>query len=806
MPDRLPHFPLAVGVFEPAPAGFSEAARRAMHDLLKKLGEDAPGGIHVIQTAGSSGLVKEDAGFQVFSAPADLSQGGGSMDFVEMSDLFVLVAHAAKESPSGDLADYARKIGRTVITIDPETGKLDGEIPARIEDHQDWLPELFEQAELTPGADLQLVKTQMSALAKKSAPMARVGAHWIVVLQGLALCVPLAWLTQKVLGLPSLGIVGATTLSAALLLMAAIWWLRWRGMQKTWARSRLVAEAARSLLAAGEWAGTPAWGSLGVIPALRPLRWLPAPASPALPFPQWRDHYIEARIDQQVKFFKKNREEAQKRRKQFSTWTTIVLDLVLAIAFFGAAMAFFGQRWLDESGGEFVQALFGVGGVVFAGILVLIQVLRDLQDLTWRTARYAQQQQFLEQARLRLARMPSEEAALEVVDNTENELLAEVMEWYFHAETAEHFVRMQDAHDKTRAAAPLRTTERGFAGKLMGRVAVNTGTAGLFVLRVVFGRLPWVLGALAIAIVWIGYNAGGHAPDFHQFETTVHLWSPSQSDFAPKPEETARGCVVLVHGLYSGAVSDSGDDAWIKTCAVQIEKRMVDEGIGKPAICLIDWKGAARPSRFFHLGFGEKMLLADLAAIRPQAYRVGDYAADQIAKFINEGKIDRNKPIHLIGHSAGGFIVARVAARLTGMGFVATNKDLLATILDTPLPDTALTTDLPKIWPTDYCITSARVMKAPFDAVKEVNGLDLRIKSPDYLEILTELRKRPNPVTGFWPSIGHWLWGGATDFVQAHSSAYGWFELTIDKNNSKYATEGFNRSPLLKQKAAAPNP
>lgn len=686
-----------------------------------------------------------------------------------------------------------------------EIGEPTGELAAAIETDQGWLPDLFRVAGLAPDADLETIKAKMSAVANKSAPMARVGGNWIVFLQGLAVCLPLAWLTQRVLSLPSLGITGAATFSVALLLMAAIWWLRWRGMQKTWARSRLVAEVARSLLAAADCPGMPAWRSLALVPSLRPLRCLVTPAGKTAPFAEWREAYIKNRIDGQAEYFRKKQEEAQKRRKQFSRWTTIVLDLVLAIAFFGAAMAFFGRRWLEESGGDYLQVFFGVGGVAFAASLVLIQLLRDLQDLSRRTARFAQQQQFLEQARVRLASVQSEEAAAKVVEDTENELLAEVLEWYFHAETAEQFVRVSDAENMAHVSTPLRTTERGLAGRLIGRVAVGTGTAGLFALRVIFGRMPWILASVAAAIIWISYNAGGQAPDFHRFEKTVHLSSPSKREFAPTPEETAHGCAVLVHGLYGGAVLDSGADAWIKTCATEIENRMIGEGIGKPAICLVDWKAAARPSRFFQLGFGERMLLADLAAIRPQAYRVGDYSAIQIAKFMNEGKIDRNKPLHLIGHSAGGFVVARVATRLSEMGFVGNKRLLRVTILDTPAPDDPLVTELPKLWPTDYCVTSARVMKAPFDAVKEVAGLDLHIKSPDYKEILKDLRQSPNPVIGFWSSVGHWLWGWTTDFWQAHSSAYGWFELTI-KKNSKYETEGFNRSPLLEQKTTATTP
>jgi pimeloyl-ACP methyl ester carboxylesterase len=204
-------------------------------------------------------------------------------------------------------------------------------------------------------------------------------------------------------------------------------------------------------------------------------------------------------------------------------------------------------------------------------------------------------------------------------------------------------------------------------------------------------------------------------------------------------------------------------------------------------------------------------MLADLAAIRPQAYEVGDYVAIKLARMINDNKICKDKPFHLIGHSAGGFVVARIAVLLSELGLVP-NKDLLrVTILDTPMPDDPVLKELPKYWPTDFCLTSYSVLELPFDAVKEVPGL--HVLKPKYKEILTELARPGRDVAeGRWRSwywIRYYLWGwisqAATEFWKAHRSAYGWFELTINKN-PKYANEGFNKSPLLPQPPAIGSP
>src|ERR1700751_5519199 len=115
------------------------------------------------------------------------------------------------------------------------------ELPSDVKDiaaDQDWLPELFQLAGLAPEADLETIKSKMSALANKSAPLTRTEWNWIVFLQGLAICVPLGWL----LGFP-MPLVGLAAFGTTLLLWILTWWLRRRSMQKTWARARLVTEA-----------------------------------------------------------------------------------------------------------------------------------------------------------------------------------------------------------------------------------------------------------------------------------------------------------------------------------------------------------------------------------------------------------------------------------------------------------------------------------------------------------------------------------------------------------------------------------
>ena len=839
-------FPLIVGLKTTDIESASESLVTAIRNVFAKLRERSPFGVLIIHSgsAGCSQQIAEaakEAGVNyrategVSGTQTAASAKGGltraEMELVETADVLILISSTTAvryNEKNDDLLAYARGIGRPVIRIDGETGTLEGGVPQQIEIDQGWLPELFEMAGLSSDADLQTIKSKMSALANRSAPVTRGWWYWIIALEALAVCAPLGWLIHYLPGL-SPELVAVVTLLAALMLTAAIWWLRWRGMQKTWARSRLVAEAARSLLATATCPGFPSWPSLAAVPALRPLRRIALREQRVTAFPEWRDVYTQKRIEDQETHFTNKQGQAQTRRKQLSRWTTILLDLVLALAFFGAVIAFLGQSWFTGLSGDVLQVAFGVGGVTFAVGLLLIQILGYTQDLNRRTARYAQQRQLLHQAKLRLENVQLPEAASEVIEDTENKLLAEVLEWYFHAETAETFVRIRDTQGPTRAIKALRATEYSPAARIGRKVAGESGLAGLFILRVIFGRLPWILASMAAAIGWIAYHATPPGSSTRQFESSVHLLDANGTEkkdnsgqiadsFSPTKDQAERGCVVLVHGLYGAASPDDADKSWMKDCAAAIVDRLNTPGqIGEPAICLVDWKNAARPSKFFNFHLGtEKNLLADVFAIRPQAYAVGDYVATKLAKLINENKIRKDQPFHLIGHSAGGFIVTRIARRLSQEGFVSNKKMLRVTILDTPMPDDEILRDLPELWPTDFFLTSNVVWPTPFtDVIKAKNEIEKHLRDPGlsiipgvYKDILQELATDPcatahvrgqtkqDEPKGFWQRIWNWMSSIGIEFWKAHRSAYSWFKLTIECPE-KHKCEGFNRSPLL---------
>jgi len=238
---------------------------------------------------------------------------------------------------------------------------------------------------------------------------------WIVLLEGIAIFIPLSWLVKRYLGLP-VGGVASITFFSAVLLVTMSWWLRWRGMQKIWARARLVAEVTRSMLATIDCPRTPAWQILRAAPALRHLRWLLQPPSSAAAFDNWRKRYLTDRIQSQEDYFKTKYEEAQKQRKDLSAWTTLLLDVTLALG--AASMVCFlipkFRDWSRIFGGERLEIVLGIAGVSLPVCILLLRALSTLHELNRRAARFAQQGEMLRGAKARLSAVQSAEPGMKI--------------------------------------------------------------------------------------------------------------------------------------------------------------------------------------------------------------------------------------------------------------------------------------------------------------------------------------------------------------------------------------------------------
>ena len=174
-----------------------------------------------------------------------------------------------------------------------------------------------------------------------------------------------------------------------------------------------------------------------------------------------------------------------------------------------------------------------------------------------------------------------------------------------------------------------------------------------------------------------------------------------------------RGLVVIVHGLYSDA-----KQKWVADMGKAVESRCWNTFEDPPDIALMDWSDvSANPSettpaeklkikRLFTGGLMSGNLWAVGMALgvtaSEEALKVGLDACAAQAAAITKGQqlanwiysnsrggataqIDPDRPIHLIGHSAGGFVVGEAANLLKHLSEPERVYVDRVTMLDTPL-------------------------------------------------------------------------------------------------------------------------
>lgn len=178
------------------------------------------------------------------------------------------------------------------------------------------------------------------------------------------------------------------------------------------------------------------------------------------------------------------------------------------------------------------------------------------------------------------------------------------------------------------------------------------------------------------------------------------------------------GLIVLTHGVLLGDSDAEGERLWLKDMARAIRMRLVAERRSVPLIVLYDWTNDATPSRnvdavsrrvyldgvrvsdtiktmtawAFAEGFRNFAILTPWLAdalyaierIRILGPQHGTILARRLKAEFDAGHLNSAMPIHLIGHSAGGFVVGECAQALRAP---ANNIQVaLTTMLDTPFP------------------------------------------------------------------------------------------------------------------------
>lgn len=601
----------------------------------------------------------------------------------------------------------------------------------------------------------------MDDLALRAAPLARSWARWMTLIQAAAVLMPLLWLLRRTLNFPP-AVAALAALFSVLMLIGALWWMRWRGMGRTWARARLVAEVVRGQITAAVFPKLPARRVLDSIPDLEPLMGV-RDAGCEQPWPQWRETWLRDRLEDQLAYYQGAKGRAEKSRRQFTRWATIFMDVMLALAVVGAVLTL-SQRapqWLRLFGDYRVEAFLGIAGAVLPLGIILLQSLRYLQELNRRTARFSRQIALLEKARAEITETDSPETALEIVSSTEEQLLDEVVDWYFEAETSEQFYQVRERKGRADAVGAVPAGRPGRAARL----AWLAGGAGLLFLgRVVLGRMPYLLAASAGTLGWLSFSSPSDPEARSRLRSEGTLMNERGEAWVPDLERTAHGMIIIVHGLRDGAmVNGIGKESlWMRRMHAALGQRLGDR---TPDIALVDWSAAAMPSDIHGLNSSgpTAKFFADIAGIPSQAREVGDLLAFRLSQLILEGKIDRTQPLHLIGHSAGGFVVSRAALYLRKMN-LAPNV-MQVTILDTPAPDHELTVEVPKA----------------------CSGMDFYITSPFVLGLDDKA-----PPAGIY--LKHIAPEAGAGLLDAHRYAYKWFTETV--LSAKPGDPGFGHSPF----------
>ena len=635
-------------------------------------------------------------------------------------------------------------------------------------DSDSWYWELLHAAGVSEKSSLEEIQEKTGDLADAAAPKARSSWIWIILIQFICVVAPTLWLFRRGVSI-STSATAVFCFVAVLLFVGALWWLRWRGMQRTWARARLVSEVARAISKGNLGKGTELLPFLAQIASIKPLSRMEPPETELREtWQEKKERWIRDRLEDQLAYFKRAKSEADRKRAKFTRSTTLLMDVMLSLSLFALIIFMIpGARiWHRYLGDYWLELALGLGGILLPLALTSAQILRSSWDLNRRSARYERQIRMLESTRARLSASDSESEDLSIIRQAEQQLLSEVVDWFFETETAEQFLKVRKdkviTQDSGKIQSPSKPskTQRAFAGG-------SRGAAFLF--KILFGRIPWILGTAAFTFLWVALQAPSDDIMKSNLSGSGEILNASGTEWTPDPFLTENGCVIIAHGLHDGyrippSDGSAGPDEyfWMWEMQKQIKERF---GMASPNIAMVDWHAEAKPTNTINIPspHPSTKFVQDVVAIRAQGQEVGDYLAFRLAQRILNGEISRDAPLHLIGHSAGGFVVSRAALKLKEYRIAP--KELYVTILDTPEPDKEIKSVLPRLCNVDFYITSSLVQI-----------LDSLLDSKLHLKRI-----------GSEENLG---------FLEAHSYAYKWYISTIQ--DAKAGEDGFGRSPFVK--------
>jgi len=233
------------------------------------------------------------------------------------------------------------------------------------------------------------------------------------------------------------------------------------------------------------------------------------------------------------------------------------------------------------------------------------------------------------------------------------------------------------------------------------------------------------------------------------------------------PAKTANGLIVITHGLQQDSSAK-----WLLDMAKGIRIRLQEEHRPLPNIVVYGWGPWAHPSQYWGVDIPYASIAENIVLIRPHGLSIGREMADWMNAQIGNGNVSASAPIHLIGHSAGGFVVGECGYQLR-----TKLSNIRVTLLDTPYPDWNLLTKFPG---------AGRKLD------RYVSSLIGTLENP--LSTLVEA------VAGKYDYV---LLGNAPS-ISAHSYAHEWYDDSVWFG--EVGSRGFGWSPTFSGAAAAAAP
>jgi hypothetical protein len=275
----------------------------------------------------------------------------------------------------------------------------------------------------------------------------------------------------------------------------------------------------------------------------------------------------------------------------------------------------------------------------------------------------------------------------------------------------------------------------------------------------------------------------------------VSFTNKNGNPVVPDPAKKNNGLIILTHGLRSSPYA-----SWIKDLAANIENKLA--GAGQPNVIIFGWPEDASPGKLYgtepervaavtsslgvsadalRLVFSENGAATDFLfdglMIREVAKNQG---RSSLAKWFREeagyGNISKTAPIHLIGHSAGGFVMGECYRELRSEGFNIRR----VTMLDTPFAEKR------HVESGNPAVVERYVSSLFGQLCPQIDSVRWGVPRGFYFS------DKPDSTWYHRRDVGSG--GHLIDQVAAHEHSYEWYDGTVD---SFPEPEGFQLSPFI---------